>query len=204
MEDLKQLLSCLNAESDVKTITETFEDIANILLFKSYIKTDYGNYRILEIEFYFWNNNHKDNLTIKRTEDEDEGMWWLHEWGVDLSFKSSFSNSSKCKQFYGGVLIRSMIKINDNQSDKHEAIYGPRNCCEYLFYSSALKSNNAPQIVVNDEREQHIGQLDSDKRYFSGDPKDTDGEYRDSKYRFYVNGIKLAIPSSYKKASPWK
>ena len=32
MEDLKQLLSCLNAESDVKTITKTFEDIANILL----------------------------------------------------------------------------------------------------------------------------------------------------------------------------
>ena len=198
MKDLKQLLSCLNAESDVKTITKTFEDIANILLYKSHIKTGHGSYRILEIEFFFKNNKHNDNVTIERT--EEAGMWWLHDYGVDLSFKSVESEN-----YYGGILIRSMMPLDDNQINK-EVVFGPRNCCWHLFYSSAIQPSMVPQIVMNDGVNQDKGKNapKNTKRYLTRKPKETDGEYRDSKYRFYVSGIKLSIPSSYKKASPWK
>ena len=53
MEELKQLLSQLNEKSSEDDIKSTFTQIADILLFNSYIKTENGNYRLLEIEFYF-------------------------------------------------------------------------------------------------------------------------------------------------------
>jgi hypothetical protein len=199
MERLKQLLSALDADSSVDCIKSTFSEIADILLFKSYIKTANKKYRILEIEFYFKNNKHNDNVTIERT--EDAGMWWLHDYGVDLSFKSDEN-----KKFYGGILIRSIIPLNDtsNQLNEEKAIYGPRNCCWYLFYSSALEPNIAPLIVMNDRVSRHIGEMDSTTRHLTGKPKKEDGDYRDSFYRFYVKGLNLKIESNYKKASPWK
>ena len=91
MERLKQLLSTLDANSSVDSIKSTFSEIADILLLKSYIMTANSKYRVLEIEFYFKNNNHNDNVTIERT--EDAGMWWLHDYGVDLSFNSDENNN---------------------------------------------------------------------------------------------------------------
>lgn len=161
--------------------------------------TTNNNLRILEIEFYFKNNNHNDNVTIERT--EDAGMWWLHDYGVDLSFKSDES-----QKFYGGILIRSIIPFNEtnNQLNEKKAIYGPRNCCWHLFYSSALEPNTAPLIVINDGLNRHIGVMGSTTRYLTGKPKKEDGNYRDSFYRFYVNGLDLIIEPNYKKASPWE
>ena len=199
MERLKELLSTLDANSSVDCIKSTFSEIADILLFKSYIMTANSKYRILEIEFYFKNNNHNDNVTIERT--EKAGMWWLHDYGVDLSFKSDESNL-----FYGGILIRSIIPINNsgNQLNEKEAIFGPRNCCWNLFYSSALEHNMAPQIVMNDGTSQHIGKMGNTTRHLTGKPKKEDGDYRDSPYRFYVKDLNLKVDSKYKKASPWK
>lgn len=189
-ENLKQLLSCLDAESNVEKITETFEKIAEILLFKSHIQTGHGSYRILEIEFYFKNNKHNDNVTIERT--EEAGMWWLHDYGVDLSFKSV-----KSEKYYGGILIRSLMPLDDNQVNK-EVIFGPRKCCWELFYSSALEQNPAPHIVVADEKI-FSGKKSTTKRYITGKTKKVDGDYR-----FYVDGLNLTIDSNYKKMSPWK
>jgi hypothetical protein len=199
MEKLKQLLSALDANSSVDCIKSTFSEIADILLFKSYIKTANNKYRILEIEFYFKNNNHNDNVTIERT--EDAGMWWLHDYGVDLSFKSDEN-----KNFYGGILIRSIIPLIDtsNQLNEEKAICGPRNCCWYLFYSSALEPNIAPLIVINEGASRHIGEMESTTRHLTGKPKKEDGDYRNSFYRFYVKGLNLKIEPNYKKASPWK
>ena len=48
MEELKDLLSKLNATSSEDDIKKVFEKIAVILLLKSHIETSTGNYRILE------------------------------------------------------------------------------------------------------------------------------------------------------------
>ena len=189
MEKLIEKLSWLNAESSVNDIVKTFSEIADILLFKSHIETSHGSYRILEIEFYFKNKNHEDNVTIERT--EEAGMWWLHDYGVDLSFKSV-----KSEKYYGGILIRSLMPLDDNQVNK-EVIFGPRKCCWELFYSSALEQNSAPRIVVTDEKILS-GKMSTTKRYITGEKK-VDGDYR-----FYVDGLTLTIDSNYKKMSPWK
>ena len=187
MEELTKLLSELNANSPIDTIESTFTRIAEILLLKSYIQTANGNFRLLEIEFYFYNNNHRDIVTMSRN--EKAGMWWLHNWGVDISFNSKKTQSN----FYGGILIRSMAKLNSE-----EIICGPQNCCWELFYSSALEDNMAPKIIINDEGEVCEGEIGRTKRYITGKTKGIDNEYR-----FFVKGLKLNIESNYK-ASPWK
>lgn len=188
MEELKQLLSRLNANSSVNEIKSTFSKIANILLFKSYIKTENGNYRLLEIEFYFRNTQHDDEVTLIRT--EDAGMWWLHDWGVDLSFKS------EGRDFCGGILIRSIVPLNMEKEET--VICGPRSCCWTLFYSSALDCNFAPQIMINSEGNEYLGEMGKTTRYIKGRVKRVDGEYR-----FYVKGFKPKFESKYD-ASPWE
>lgn len=195
MENLKQLLSKLNADSPVETIKTTFSEIADILLFKSYIKTVHGSYRLLEIEFYFRNKNHKDDVTIKRK--EKEGMWWLHDYGVDLSFKSDDTNDNDDANYYGGILIRSMMSLNDDCQSEQEFFFGPKNCCWELFYSSALEQNDAPRIVINNTR--FSGTMATTQRYITGKTPRENGDYR-----FYVKGLNLTIDPKYKKASPWK
>ncbi len=188
MDRLKDLLSELNADSTIDCIESTFSKIANILLFKSYIKAEENEYRILEIEFYFKNKNHDDDVTIPRT--TDKGMWWLHEWGVDISF-----NSNK-KDYYGGILIRSILPIKGND-DKREVICGPRNCCWELFYSSALEQNAMPQIITNEEQSNYPGELGRTKRYITGKKQGINGDYR-----FYVKNLELKVWKGYN-ASPW-
>lgn len=186
MEYLKQLLTQLDEKSSVDEIKSTFSQIADILLFKSYIKTENGNYRILEIEFYFRNSLHDDKVTITRT--EKAGMWWLHDWGVDLSFES------KGQDYCGGVLIRSIVPLN--MENKRNVICGPKNCCWELFYSSALEHNSTPQIIENDDVD-FIGEIGTTTRYITGKTKGINGDYR-----FYVKGLKLHFESKYI-ASPW-
>lgn len=199
MENLTQLLSKLNAESSVETIKTTFSEIADILLFNSYIKTNHGSYRLLEIEFYFSNKNHKDDVTIKRK--EKEGMWWLHDYGVDLSFKSDDTNKKDDANYYGGILIRSMMSIDNDSQSEQKFFFGPKNCCWQLFYSSALEQNVAPRIIINNTK--FSGKISTTQRYITGKTPREDGDYR-----FYIEDIESLgspkIKPNYKKASPWK
>ena len=201
MEKLKELLTMLKADSSVETIKKTFSEIADILLFKSYIKTEFGNYRLLEIEFYFKNKNHNDNVTIKRQ--EKEGVWWLHDYGVDLSFNSDDTNKNDDDNYYGGILIRSMMSLNDDSPREQKFFFGPKNCCWQLFYSSALEQNDAPCIVMNENNTKFLGKMATTQRYITGKTPREDGDYR-----FYVKDIEglesSKIKPNYKKASPWK
>lgn len=180
MENLNYLLSVLNDSSSAEDIQSTFAKIAKILLFKSHIKTSYGNYRILEIEFYFFNQNHKDTVTMYR--EEEPGMWWLHEWGVDLSFKSE-------KEYYGGILIRSILDEEDNKY-----ICGPQKCCQELFYSSAFKETLAPRIL---EDVVYTGMLATTKRQIRGRNNGVN-----ERYRYFVKDVNMEEVKNYKE-SPW-
>jgi hypothetical protein len=186
MDKLKALLSRLNESSTVDEIKSVFSELAEILLFESYIETTHGDYRIVELEFYFYNKNHQDCVTINRS--EDEGMWWLHEWGVDLSFKSSLN------KFYGGVLIRSIIPNKGNS-----VICGPRNSCWEIFYSSAISTEAqiSPHITVMAGNDRFGGKIAQTKRYITGSAKKIDGDYR-----YFVNDLDIKIDKNYN-ASPW-
>lgn len=118
-------------------------------------------------------------MTIKR--EEEPGMWWLHEWGVDISFKSE-------KEYYGGILIRSLLNEKSG-----EYICGPKKCCWELFYSSAFEPTCTPHI----EEINYKGEPCSSKRYITGKNKGIDGDYR-----YYVQEIDKNAVKDYKE-SPW-
>ena len=178
MKELVKLLVLDNNTPKVE-IEESFKIISQKLLYNSHIVTCNGSYRILEIEFYFYNQNHLDSVTIKRK--EEPGMWWLHEWGVDISFKSE-------KEYYGGILVRSLLNEKSG-----EYICGPKKCCWELFYSSAFVHQNTPFI----EEKNYMGKPGSTKRYITGKNKGVDGDYR-----YYVQEIDKNAVKDYKE-SPW-
>ena len=128
MEELKKLLSCLNADLNVKDVEDTFEKIAKILLLKTVIKIGEDKdirYTLEEIEFYYYKKGVFEegyNLcTYPRDCDAGELFW--HYSGVDICFKSY-------DDAFGGILIRSLRKkIGDTDEG---LIGGPMRCATDL------------------------------------------------------------------------
>ena len=55
IEELKSLM-CISADASKETIMQTFERIAEILANSCVIKYQNDEYRILDFEFYYYNN----------------------------------------------------------------------------------------------------------------------------------------------------
>ena len=182
MENLRHELSKLNNLSSTEDIEMAFDKIANLLLGNCHIRKGANAYQILEIEFYFCNDNHLDRVTYPRT--KTEGRWFLHESGVDITF-----NSNEKQNFGGGILIRSIM-----DEDTQECIFGPRNCLWELFDNEALSPNTIyPYIEPNTTPSRSL-EIKKRERYH------VKGDFSTKEYRYYIAGI---IAKKYP-ASPWK
>jgi len=115
-------------QKDLQTFAES--------LFNNFqIKKGNKLYDFLEIEFYIYNEHHKDCITYERT--CEAGYWFFHQSGVDISFKSNLKDKKKVledkskiteKEGYGGgILIRSIC------DDEGKDICGPQKCVDELF-----------------------------------------------------------------------
>lgn len=104
---------------------KTFDKIAEILLNKVAIRKGEKIFYIKEIEFYLYENNHRDIVTYPRI--CKAGQWFFHPSGIDISFESSVdvkSNDYELFQpilredaFFGGVLIRAIYPVDKAPSD---------------------------------------------------------------------------------------
>lgn len=111
---LQEPLENLNSEN----VLEIFEQIAKNLFDNFYIQCDTTKYYFTEIEFYYFKKGvWCDNITYERG-NRKVGDLFYHLSGVDICFDCSNNE-------YGGILIRSMKKIN---KDKKEMVNGPLNC----------------------------------------------------------------------------
>ena len=96
---IKHLLN-IEYNTSEETVKQRFELIAKQLFNQYEIIKGEKTYDFLEIEFYFYSNNHPDTTTYKRN--MPAGQWHTHLSGVDITFESN-------DDYYGGVLIRSII-----------------------------------------------------------------------------------------------
>lgn len=118
---LQDLRSKLTKDSLIKGrnnggYQKVFDDIAKILLNKVAICKGEKIFYIKDIEFYLYENNHRDIITYPRI--CKAGQWFFHPSGIDISFESSVevnSNDYELFQpilnedaFFGGVLIRAI------------------------------------------------------------------------------------------------
>lgn len=100
MKKLIDLLTALNAETT--KVEEKFKEIAQELMNYYQIKSVSGEeFNIYEIEFYFFNENHKDPSV--HCHNMGVGKWRVHYSGLDITFEGLKDSS-----YYGGILIRSI------------------------------------------------------------------------------------------------
>jgi hypothetical protein len=99
-------------------IPKEFDIIAKELFNNYEIKKGKQRYRFLEIEFYYYSEQHKDSPIYERT---CERGWFFHQSGVDISFYSD-------EKEYGGILIRSIENL-----DTKKITTGPLRVAYKLF-----------------------------------------------------------------------
>nr|WP_320038417.1 hypothetical protein [uncultured Bacteroides sp.] len=149
VEELKEMLIIKNDED----VEAKFKQIAEALFQNYHIEKETEIYDFLEIEFYYFNEQHPDIITYPRT--IDGGKWFLHASGIDISFQSKVETDEKGKidytnSFFGGILIRSLSKRTANDSSR--VIGGPRRCLYELFNGIDVfnpRTESFPKLVYN-------------------------------------------------------
>jgi hypothetical protein len=142
----------------------TLEECAKRLMGKYWIKKPNFFYQIAEIEFYFYNSNHRDIITYPRR--CSEKLWFFHQSGVDLTIDSSegFEGQNPC---FGGILIRSIIKYDDKTGKKLRTICGPQKCVNELFDVLNAVGNSNELTPLLEEHYFDSVEIASSQRYIS-------------------------------------
>lgn len=112
-------------ENKFEDYENKFEEIAKILLNEVAIRKGNKKYYIKEIEFYLYDDRHRDIITYPRT--CEAGQWFFHPSGVDISFESHvntlddeyglFRPVLDKDAFFGGVLIRQIYPAGKGPED---------------------------------------------------------------------------------------
>lgn len=158
IDKLRQLMS-LDTGMNTAEIELRFEQIAKMLF--SCFAIQKGNIRYLfkEIEFYFYNKNHRDIITHPRV--SKPLCWYVNDFGgIDLNFESKikFENrlNSKGKNvkkyvldesaYFGGILIRQLKEVESG-----EILNGPLACAElFRCYDATGVDHDFPVLVEHD------------------------------------------------------
>ena len=169
MENLRSKLSMLNGETSSLDVQKTFKEISKELFKNYHILRGTQEYYFINIEFYFFNKNHLDLITYPRQ--TKEGLWFFHQSGVDLTFRSDYStyNGNQLaidtnKDFYfGGILVREIMKKNSD-----EVFDGPFKCEWELFdkFNAFTPTIHEMPIIVHNTNEIAIEPIAS-SRHFS-------------------------------------
>lgn len=151
-EQLRQLMT-LDANINTIGIEEYFEQIAKMLFERFAIQKGETKYLFKDIEFYFYNKNHRDIITYPRT---SKPLCFYNNrfGGIDLNFDSSIKFESRPngkennvkkyimddEAYFGGILIRQLICVNN--TGYGEVLSGPLKCAELFEHNDLSDSPN--------------------------------------------------------------
>lgn len=121
--------------------------LANYLLFETHLSVNGNNYRMIEIEFYICNDNHKDIFTHCHKDQKKMLTWYFHQMSnKDHSYKGgTFKGLDITCGFdngYAGVLIRSIMNETTNQ-----VIEGP--CKVVNEFLDKIKCDSIKTLVID-------------------------------------------------------
>ena len=158
IDDFRRLMT-LDANMNTNDIEDRFEQIAKMLFESFAIQKGEKKYLFKEIEFYFYNNNHRDIITHPRA--SKSLCWYVNDFGgIDLNFESKikFENrlNSKGKNvkkyvldesaYFGGVLIHQLKEVESG-----EILKGPWACAElFRCYDATDVDHEFPILVEHD------------------------------------------------------
>ena len=157
-DKLKDLMT-FNADLDSEEIENRFQQIAKMLFANFAINKGEDIYLFKEIEFYFYNNNHRDIISHPRN--SEALCWYINDFGgIDINLSSIIKtenhvdNKGKIttkysldeKAFFGGILIRQLINTADGN-----ILTGPINCVDIFRSHRALGVDREfPTLVEHD------------------------------------------------------
>ena len=167
--ELKQELSRGLDLSD-EALEKRFRFLAKSLFSSFQIKKGGNRYWFSDIEFYLYNDRHRDIVTYPRN--CPAGSWFLHSSGVDLSFGSKVSfrvnpKSGRCLPYlesssvFGGILIRGIVPATHNNMSGGilpQKLDGPYKVSDFLFdhFDAFGAPKDFPKIVECVPREVQI------------------------------------------------
>ena len=155
-DQLRQLMT-LDADINTPEIELRFEQIAKMLFESFAIQKGETMYMFKEIEFYFYNKNHRDIITHPR--ESKPLCWYINDFGgIDLNFGSKIryekrlnSNGKKVEKcvlddsaYFGGILIRQLIS-----EDGCEILSGPLACAELFRCHNATGVDKEFPVLVD-------------------------------------------------------
>jgi len=160
MENLKKTLESIVPTLSKKELDSLFPHIAEFFMKNYGIESRGRRYLLNEIEFYYYNSLYDDlrigssktRITYERN--AQAGWWFIHDYGVDLTFKSDAKNG-----YGGGILIRS---IEEDTTGK--VVTGPKKCLNELWdevVDAFCPTAPNPQIVRINEREIELNEPDT-------------------------------------------
>ena len=157
-DQLRQLMT-LDADINTPEIELRFEQIAKMLFECFAIQKGNTIYHFKEIEFYFYNKNHRDIITHPRI--SKPLCWYVNDFGgIDLNFASNIKRESRANSkgksvekyvlddsaYFGGILIRQLIS-----EDGCEVLNGPWACAElFRCYDATDVDHEFPILVEHD------------------------------------------------------
>ena len=161
MNNVCQLQQLMTLDTGMNTaeIELRFEKIAEMLFNCFAIQKGNTIYLFKEIEFYFYNKNHRDIITHSRV--SKPLCWYVNDFGgIDLNFASSIKRESRSNDkgkiiekyvlddnaYFGGILIRQLIR-----EDGCEVLNGPWTCAElFRCYDAIGVDYEFPVLVEHD------------------------------------------------------
>ena len=147
----------LDADINTPEIELRFEKIAKMLFESFAIQKGETMFLFKEIEFYFYNKNHRDIITHPR--ESKPLCWYINDFGgIDLNFGSKIryekrlnSNGKKVEKcvlddsaYFGGILIRQLIS-----EDGCEILSGPLACAELFRCHNATGVDKEFPVLVD-------------------------------------------------------
>ena len=122
MKELMKRLIEVNKSLNESELDALFPKLAKFFMGNYCIKSKGNKYFINEIEFYFYGANYDDlrinkKSTVTYPRNANAGCWYIHDYGVDLTFESN-----EKQKFGGGILIRT---VEDNYGN---VFNGPVKC----------------------------------------------------------------------------
>lgn len=186
------LEACTNATG----IEERFVQIAKMLFESFAIQKGETRYFFKEIEFYFYNKNHRDIITHPRI--SKPLCWYVNDFGgIDLNFASRIEcvnrKNRKGKSvmkyvlddsaYFGGILIRQLIK------ESGEILKGPLACAElFRNYDATGYSMNKDLPILVEHDNGRIGDISPKSRVnILSSKQDVEGKVNNILYQYHDN-----------------
>ena len=130
---------------------QAFGRIAEVLMNGCVIRFQDEEYRILDFEFYYYNQNHQDISVHPRN--SEALCWYFNDFGgIDLNFESKIEKENKSSlkyiisenSYFGGILIRQIQNLYD------KTIYdGPWKVAElFRVIDATSHEQNNPVIAI--------------------------------------------------------